>query len=255
MPNIRRWSTEDPAVEPLADLVRRFLDYQRGIGTWLLTGNDDYERRWEGGEEARLDYNASILFSAEGRWVETYRKIRLVPFTESFPWKRELPGVHRLLQSFDVYLWEPGEERVVFDHPRFRFCTPICFEDAFPDHVRRFVLRGVDLIVNISNDYWSLTEVEALQHAANAVFRAVENRRPVLRATASGLTVHIDSRGRRLRSLPCYLEGALVVDVPLAEAASTLYTSWGDWFPAACAAALLALAVWAAARTRRGVSA
>lgn len=251
VPNIRRWSAEDPAEQPLADLVRRFLDYQRGTGTWLLTGNDDYERRWEDGAEVRLDYNAAVLFSGAGERVETYRKMRLVPFTESFPWKRQLPGAYRLLQSFDVHLWEPGTERVVFRHPRFRFCTPVCFEDAFPDHVRRFVLEGVDIIVNISNDYWSLAEVEALQHAANAVFRAVENRTPVVRATASGLTTHIDPYGRRLESLPCYTEGALVVDVPLSETAPTLYAAWGDWFPGACAAALLALCCLAAVRGRR----
>ncbi len=31
---------------------------------------------------------------------------------------------------------------VVFSHPRIRFATPICFEDVFFDHARRFVLRG-----------------------------------------------------------------------------------------------------------------
>jgi apolipoprotein N-acyltransferase len=137
---------------------------------------------------------------------------------------------------------------VVFHHPSFDFCTPICFEDAFPDHVRRFILEGVDVIVNISNDYWSLTEVEARQHAANAVFRAVENRRPVVRATASGLTMHIDPVGRQLRSLPSYVEGVLVADVPLAGRPATLYTAWGDWFPALCAAALALLAAAAGLR-------
>ena len=62
---------------------------------------------------------------------------------------------------------------------------------------------GAGIIVNLSNDFWSLTEVEAMQHAANAVFRAVENGMPMVRATASGLTCVVDgasggsSRARR----------------------------------------------------------
>jgi apolipoprotein N-acyltransferase len=43
VPNIRRWSREDPEREPLARLTRDFLDYQRSLRVWLLTGNDDYE--------------------------------------------------------------------------------------------------------------------------------------------------------------------------------------------------------------------
>ena len=250
VPNIRRWSAVDPAEHPYADLVHRFLVYQRETATWLLTGNDDYLLERSGEDEVRTDYNATILFSPSGERVRTYHKIRLVPFTESFPWKDALPGLHKLLLSFDVYLWEPGSERVVFEHPRFRFATPICFEDAFPDHVRRFVRvggadAGLDVILNVSNDYWSLTEVEARQHAANAVFRAVENRRPVIRGTASGLTTYIDPWGRRRAELPPYTEDALVVDVALGGRPTTPYTRWGDWLPPVCALALSALALGA----------
>ncbi len=164
-----------------------------------------------------------------------------MPFTEYFPWKQQLRGFHRLLLSFDVYLWEPGNERVIFEHPRFRFATPICFEDAFPDDVRRFVRGGAEAIVNLSNDYWSLTEVEARQHFANALFRAVENRRPMLRATASGVTAYVDAQGRLRASLPLYREGQLTVDVAFPrKPADTLYTRLGDWFPR-LAGVLLAL--------------
>jgi apolipoprotein N-acyltransferase len=247
VPNIRRWSSYDPERFPLAALVQEFLDFQRGLGTWLMTGNDDYElvETKEGGQE-RLDYNAAILFSPAGERTATYHKIHLVPFTEYFPWKRQLPGFYRLLLTFDVYLWEPGSERVIFNHPRFRFATPICFEDAFPDDVRRFVRAGAEAIVNLSNDFWSLTEVEAQQHFANALFRAVENRRPLLRATASGVTAYVDDRGQIQAALPIYEEGQLTVDVAFRRRPpDTIYTRWGDWFPR-LAGVLLALLAAAA---------
>jgi len=247
VPNIRRWSGYDPDHYPLAALVHEFLDFQRGLGTWLMTGNDDYElvETKEGGQE-RLDYNAAILFSPAGERTATYHKIHLVPFTEYFPWKRQLPGFYRLLLTFDVYLWEPGSERVIFNHPGFRFATPICFEDAFPDDVRRFVRAGAEAIVNLSNDFWSLTEVEAQQHFVNALFRAVENRRPLLRATASGVTAYVDDRGRTRALLPFYQEGQLTVDVVFRQSPpDTFYTRLGDWFPrlAGVLLALLAVAV------------
>jgi apolipoprotein N-acyltransferase len=244
VPNIRRWSQQDPEQFPLARLVREFLDYQRGLGAWLLTGNDDYELfTGPSGEEVRRDYNAAVLFDPNGSRVQTYHKLHLVPFTEYFPFKRSLPGVYRWLLEFDVYLWEPGGERVIFGHPRFRFFTPICFEDCFPGDIRRFVREGGEAIVNISNDYWSLTEVEAKQHAVNSSLRAVENARPLLRATASGLTGYFDVDGSLLAAVPYYQERSLVVDVAFRSAAPTLYTRWGDWLPQAAAAALALLAL------------
>ena len=167
----------------------------------------------------------------QGERVETYHKIHLVPFTEYFPYKKQLPGIYALLMSFDAYLWEPGDRRVVFRHPKFSFSTPICFEDAFPDDVRRFVAEGAQVILNISNDYWSLTEVEGMQHAANAVFRAVENGRPLARAAASGLTCFVDTHGRIRARTPFYRENFLVVDVPSCLEKDAVHAPWGTGFP------------------------
>jgi apolipoprotein N-acyltransferase len=243
VPNIRRWATEDPKQFPLAALVQDFLAYQRGIGTWLLTGNDDYSFVLRDGEQDRLDYNGSVLFSPQGERMETYHKIHLVPFTEYFPYKKQLPGLYALLQGFDAYLWEPGDRRVVFHHPRFSFSTPICFEDAFPGDVRRFVAAGADVILNLSNDYWSLTEAEGMQHAANAIFRAVENGRPLVRGSASGLTGFVDARGMIVTRAPFYRESFLVVDIPLSGNKTTLYTRWGDWFPCLLGVGLLVMLI------------
>jgi apolipoprotein N-acyltransferase len=251
VPNIRRWSREDPSVYPLAALVRDFLAYQKKIGKWLLTGNDDYSLVMQDGTEERQDYNGAVLFSPQGTRVETYHKIHLVPFTEYFPFKKQLPGIYRLLLSFDAYLWEPGDRRVVFRHPLFAFSTPICFEDVFPDDVRRFVREGAQVILNLSNDYWSLTEAEGMQHAANAVFRAVENGRPIARAAASGLTCMVDARGRITARSPFYGESFLIVDVPLLSFRQTVYTRWGDWFPVSLALLLFLLAAWSFAWPHR----
>lgn len=234
VPNIRRWSRVDPDRNRLARLVAEFQEYQASIDTWLLTGNDDYRRvlNDEGREIDRLSYNASVLFSDTGKRMNTYHKIRLVPFTEYFPYEEELPFVYEALQEYDVTFWEPGRERTVFEHPELSFSTPICFEDTFPGGARQFVRNGAEVILNITNDYWSLTKVQAQQHFAASLFRAVENRRPLLRATASGVTAYVDPYGEVESRLPQYTQAFLVADVPVSRGDTfTIYTRFGDWFP------------------------
>ena len=232
VPNIRRWSAEDPARFAYAGLVRDLLGFLKGIGTYLVTGNDDYELVInDSGEEIRNDYNAAVYFDDRGERLSTYRKIHLVPFTEYFPFRERLPLAYETLKKFDVYLWEPGVERVIFSHPDFSFATPICFEDSFPRDVRLFVAAGADVIINISNDYWSLKEAEAQQHFSNALFRAVENRRPLLRASASGVTCHISASGRIVATIPNYVEGTLDATVARDNSVRTIYNLFGDWFP------------------------
>ncbi len=224
-------------------IVRDFLDYQKNLGTWLLTGTIDHKMiPLEGGKEERKNYNSSVLLDPEGRISDYYHKINLVPFGEYFPLDKEkFAGLYELFQNFEISNWGVGEERLIFQHEKMRIATPICFEDVFSDHVRRFVIQGVDLILNMSNDYWSLSPVEGKQHGILALFRAVENHRPLLRTTASGYTVYIDATGRiQPGALEQYTPGYLVAQVPLPEKKLTFYTKWGDWFPVACGYAVLA---------------
>jgi apolipoprotein N-acyltransferase len=250
VPNIRRWSAEDPQRYRLARLVREFVAYQESLNRWLLTGNDDYRRVVDDdGEEIRRNsYNAAVLFSDEGQRRETYHKIRLVPFTEHFPYERQLPWVYQMLLDFDIAFWTPGDERTVFEHPRMRFSTPICFEDVFPGEVRQFALAGMEVIVNITNDYWSLRETAAKQHFVAALFRTVELRRPMVRSTASGVTSHIDARGRIVATVPQYSEQYLIADVAVPDLSvssggRTLYIRWGDWIPFAAGSVAVGIAL------------
>jgi apolipoprotein N-acyltransferase len=232
VPNIRRWGAMDPSAHPNADLVHRFRRFQKELGTWLLTGNDDYEDV-EGEQQGRNHYNAAVLFSDTGERTGTYRKIHMVPFSEYFPYEEQFPLLYKLLLEFDANLWEAGDAPVVLSHPRADFITPICFEDSFPGEVAEQVNLGVDLILNISNDFWSLTETEGQQHAANSIFRAVESRRPLLRSTASGLTAVVAPSGKILAELPHYVPGYIVADLQLYGRPETFYLRHIDLLPKA----------------------
>jgi apolipoprotein N-acyltransferase len=196
-----------------------------------VVGNDDGQlKRIEEGREVRVDFNAAILFDKD-RIVDTYRKLHLVPFTESFPFEKTLPGIYGWLKSADTHFWEKGTVPTVFEAGGVHFSTPICFEDTFGYLCRRFVAQGADVLVNMTNDAWSFSVPCEMQHMTIAIFRAIENRRSVVRSTNGGMTNIIDPNGHIRGSLPPFVEGHLVGNVPVHTGAATRYTLWGDWLP------------------------
>jgi apolipoprotein N-acyltransferase len=73
-----------------------------------------------------------------------------------------------------------------------------------------------------------------------AAFRAVENRRYVVRAANTGVTAVVDPRGRVLEATRLFDETLLVREVPFV-AETSFYARHGDLFARACAAIALAL--------------
>jgi apolipoprotein N-acyltransferase len=206
------------------------LEYLEKQTVPFVIGNDDARREpslnpvWD----HRVDYNAAILF--EGREIRTiYRKLHLVPFTEHFPYERQLPIIYRALRNADTHFWEKGNEVTVFDISGVKFSTPICFEDTFGYISRDFVKNGAELIVNLSNDAWSNSLSCQMQHLSMAVFRTVENRRSMVRSTSSGQTCAIDPNGRILVMAEPFTEAWLSAEVPVLNSPLTFYTRHGDY--------------------------
>jgi len=210
-------------------LVKELFDYLEKKSVPFVIGNDDARRDpsinpvWD----HRIDYNAAMLF--ERSEIKTiYRKLHLVPFTENFPYEKQLPWIYNALINADTHFWEKGKEATVFETAGVRFSTPICFEDTFGYLSRDFVLNGAELIVNMSNDAWSASVPAQMQHLSMAVFRAVENRRSMVRSTASGQTCAIDPNGRILAMAEPFTESYLNAEVPVVTPLS-LYTRFGDY--------------------------
>ncbi|MCL2759589.1 MAG: apolipoprotein N-acyltransferase [Treponema sp.] len=206
-------------------LVRQLLEYLAGNEVPFLIGNDD--ARMDSARN-RVDYNAAMLYE-RGLNTATYRKIHLVPFTEHFPYQKQFPRIHDWLKNADTHFWEKGDEETVFSVPGFTFSAPICFEDTFGYISRNFVRRGADVLVNLSNDAWSDSLPAQYQHLTMAVFRSVENYRPMVRSTSTGQTCAIDSNGRIIAMAPPFMETSLNVTIPLTTK-TTIYTKYGDYF-------------------------
>jgi apolipoprotein N-acyltransferase len=212
-------------------LVKELLDYLSIQEIPFLIGNDDARKdpakNPKANEGYRIDYNAAMLFE-KGEVAGIYRKLHLVPFTEHFPYEKQLPVIHRVLVNADTHFWEKGTEAKVFDGPGFTFSTPICFEDTFGYISRKFAQNGAQIIINMSNDAWSKSLPAQNQHLSMAVFRAVENRLSMVRATASGQTCGISPNGRIIAMAPPFTEASLRVAIPVVKG-DTVYTRLGDF--------------------------
>jgi len=229
-------------------LVKELLDYLSTQEVPFLIGNDDARKDPSKNpnvkENYRIDYNAAMLFE-NGKEKGVYRKLHLVPFTEHFPYKKQLPAIHSALVKADTHFWEKGSEAKVFEGPGFKFSTPICFEDTFGYISRKFARNGAQVIVNISNDAWSKSLPAQNQHLSMAVFRSVENRLSMVRATASGQTCGIAPNGKVIAMASPFTEAALMVAIPLVKG-DTVYTRFGDFLAVGFTAAAVSLLIFGA---------
>jgi len=193
-------------------------------------------------------YNAAVLVNEEGRLVAQYDKIRLLPFGEYIPLPRWLPGVNMI--PVMVGDFTPGAEYPLMPLGNdVRAGVFICFESAFPSIARQLAMNGADVLINISNDGYLGPTPILRQHLANAVFRAVENARPVLRVTNTGITAYITGRGEVLDATKSFQPDARTWTVNRNSGEQTFYTRHGDVFAVLCA--LVSLIFLIAASRRR----
>lgn len=196
------------------------------------------------------DFYNSIVFQDPDNDLRTFRKRHLVIFGETIPFVDSIP----LLKK--IYEQQAGAEYtgsftagpstapipVELKGTQIQVIPAVCFEDTVPRLTRKFVQDAPQIIVNLTNDGWFKESQAAAQHFANARFRAIELRRPMLRCANTGVTAAIDTLGSTINpetGLPqviqdkngsTFLRGSLLakVQIPLYPSFS-LYALIGDW--------------------------
>jgi apolipoprotein N-acyltransferase len=194
-------------------------------------------------EEPQRVYNAALLFRP-GVDPQIYRKVHLVPFGEYIPFRHSFPLFAEIAGDQVPEDFDAGDEFTVFDlsGDRGRVAPLICFEDTIGELTRRFVLAGADLLVTVTNDGWFKYSAGSQQHLANAVFRSVETRRPMVRAANTGVTCFVNDLGRVTQILrddrgSTFEEGTLAGEINIAtDPAMTFYARHGEVFAKICAA-------------------
>ncbi len=197
-------------------------------------------------------YNAAVLVNEKGLPAAQYDKIRLMPFGEYVPLPRWLPGVGAL--GGVVGDFTPGERYALIPLGQNggspRAGTFICLESAYPDITRRLTQEGADVLIEMTNDAYQGDTSVLRQHLSNAVFRAVETGRPLLRVTNTGISAHIDERGAVSDETGRFVEAVRAWPVVRSDGRQTFYVRFGDVFALACAfVSLFALALTLKRRT------
>lgn len=175
--------------------------------------------------------NSAVLIDSNGTIAYFYDKIHLVPFGEYVPLRKILFFVNKLTVGIGDY--KAGSSYNVAITPFGKFATLICYEIIFPEQVRKFYQKGGHFIVNITNDGWFGNTSGPYQHFSMSVFRAIENRKPLIRAANSGISGFIDSKGRIIDKTNLFERTYIVKNIQVNEKLS-FYTKYGDIFAYLC---------------------
>jgi len=185
IPKLLRWDKD--TFQAVTGLARKHH-------VWLIVGADDMELG--AGGKTREFYNSSFLINPEGELIKGYKKRSLVIFGEYVPLERWLPFMRFFTPIPGGFT--AGDRAANFELTDLKVKTSplICFEDIFPQLARDCAEEDTDFLVNMTNDGWFGEGAAQWQHASSALFRAVENRLPLLRCTNTGLTCWVDAQGR-----------------------------------------------------------
>jgi len=202
-------------VEWASDLTEYLTEFQQladQAGCPILTGGPGVHLN---GDNSWYLTNDALWIAPDGEYQPSYAKLGLVPFSEYIPFRRSCRPVFNFLQSFvppGMRNTQPGTEirRFVLTRgdAQWTLATPICFEGTISRIARRMVFddgrKQADILINLSNDGWFVYQgrdgeyrlsTEHMAHFVPYVYRAVENRVPVIRSVNTGISAWIDSDG------------------------------------------------------------
>jgi apolipoprotein N-acyltransferase len=200
------------------------------------------------GEELEY-YNSAYLINAKGKVTGKYDKVHLVPFGEYVPFKKWLPFLGKIVAQVGDF--RSGKKGSTITWRNNQIGVQICYEIIFPDLARSMAKNDASLLVNLTNDAWYGRSSAPYQHFSMAIFRAVENRRTLVRSANTGISGFIDPAGRILASTVLFEDAVLTRSVPLLRE-KTFYTRFGDVFAGLCmAVTLLAVYLHSARRFRK----
>ncbi len=196
------------------------------LGAPLIFGGLAY--RFVGADKVE-QFNSAFWVEPEGVVRGRYDKRILMPFGEYIPGGELVPAVYALSPATGRLTAGRNERVFALDNGA-RVGQLICFEDIVGDMPRKTTLAGANVLVTILNDAWYGRSAAPYQHQALAVWRAVENRRFLLRSSNTGVTSIVDATGRVQREGGLFTEEVVVGEAKLLHE-RTLYGRVGDTVP------------------------
>jgi len=231
-----------------SDISDRIRHLSLSVKTPLLVGAPRVDEVKNGAY-----YNSAILLSEDGQVTGVYDKVHLVPFGEYIPAKIIFSFVEQFAPS-PIGDFTRGEDLKILKFvmkrasrtkdvslkiaKKIKFSCLICFEDIFPELSRISNRKGAYFLVNMTNDAWFGRSSAPYQHAQSSVFRAVENRTNVIRATNTGFSCFVDQKGRITDKIGksgnfLFVDGYKIGEIVVGPS-RTFYNIYGDIFAYIC---------------------
>lgn len=186
-------------------------------------------------------YNSAFLISYPNLFVEKYGKMHLVPFGEYVPLRKILFFINKLVEGMGDF--SPGKEYKIFQINSFKFACMICYEIIFPEISRRFVQKGAELLVTITNDAWFGKTSAPYQHYAMAKLRAIENKRYLVRSANTGISGIINPVGIEIKKSKLFTDEVITDNIYFIKD-KTFYSQYGDWLCFISIAIILCLLIF-----------
>ncbi len=170
--------------------------------------------------------NSALVYSNPYSPDGVYSKTRLVGFGEfvplapaarllDFPW-----GAQDIVEGLSLKPLRFGRDSVTVN---------VCYDSVYPPVSREGARKGAALIAVLANNSWYELPSILSQHAMVDFFRAVENRRSLVRAATTGISGFILPSGRQVSLIGRNINAWKVETLPMNEAKS-FYTLLGDAF-------------------------
>ncbi len=175
--------------------------------------------------------NQGYLVDENLNFRGSYAKQHLVPFGEYVPFSDLLFFVHKIVPGEMQYV--PGKQSGPLYLNGNAMGVLVCYEVIFPQLSRERVLRGAQMLMNLTNDGWYGNTGGPYQHLDISRWRAIEFRVPIVRAANTGISAAFDATGAELGRIEWDKEGFLTFAVrPMRSI--TLYARFGDIFAWFC---------------------
>jgi apolipoprotein N-acyltransferase len=222
-----------------ADFVQSLVGYTSASGSAVLFGIP--------AADISQHYANSVIGlgpSAPPASAYRYDKHHLVPFGEFVP-----PGARWFIDMMHIPLGDfssGGLAQPPFAVRDQQVMPNICYEDLFGEEIASTIRHAIvdgrpqpTILLNVSNIAWFGDTIALPQHLQISRMRALEVRRPMLRATNTGVTAVISPHGKVLDQLKPYTRGILSATVQ-GQSGWTPYSLYGNWLVVALALGLLA---------------
>lgn len=164
----------------------------------LITGgySQSYEQQNSLGE--MVSRNSAFVIDAKNPdETKIYNKTKLLAFSEYLPFGKYFTGLYKYFPYASEYEIGSGPtvQIVNYKNGQVKLGPQICYESLDAEFSRQLAVNGAEVLYNLTNDAWFGWWAEPYQHNTMAQARAIEVRRPLIRATNSGVSSVILANG------------------------------------------------------------